>query len=123
LLRLLRHGDRPRSHARLRVSGELRLSVRLDLDHGVLAALAHLALRLVPRLPLRPARREPAQPGTHVPEPGDRLLPLRPLARGEVELRRLGYAPRRLPRDGAGRARTAPRARASGPPARLPAAR
>ncbi len=55
LLRLLRHGDRPRSHARLQVSAELRPTVPLAQHDGILAPLAHDLVTLVPRLPLYPA--------------------------------------------------------------------
>ena len=57
---------------------------------GVLAALAHLAVALVPRLPLRAARRQPRVAGADVRQPRDRVLPVRPVARRELELRGLG---------------------------------
>ena len=58
LQRLLGHGDRPRSDARLRVRQELRLALPRAVDHRVLAPLAHLAVDLAARLPLRAARRQ-----------------------------------------------------------------
>ena len=61
-----------------------------DQRDGVLAALAHLAVDLVPRLPLHPARRQPREPGAPLPQPGHRVLPVRPVARRELELRHLG---------------------------------
>ena len=48
LLRLLRHGDRARAHARVHVPRELRLPLHVAIDPRVLAALAHLTLELVP---------------------------------------------------------------------------
>ena len=59
LLRLLRHGDRPRPDVRLPVAGELRPAVLGGVDHRLLAPLAHVAVALVPRLRLHPARRQP----------------------------------------------------------------
>ena len=60
LLRLLRHGDRPRAHVRLPASRRTSTArTRRLLDHRLLAALAHHAVALVPRLPLHPARRQP----------------------------------------------------------------
>ena len=43
--RLLRHGDRPRPDARLRVPEELRLALPFAVSHRVLAPLAHLRCR------------------------------------------------------------------------------
>ena len=63
---------------------------------GVLAALAHLAVDLVPRLPVHPARRQPRSAGAAVSQPRARVLPLRPLARRELELRGLGPVARRV---------------------------
>ena len=61
LLRLLRHGDRPRPDVRLPLPRELPLAVHRRQRAGVLAPLAHLAVDLVPRLPVHPARRQPRQ--------------------------------------------------------------
>ena len=60
------------------------------LDHRVLAALAHVAVALVPRLPLHPAGRQSRVAVAHLRQPGDRVLPVRAVARREVDLRGLG---------------------------------
>ena len=59
----------------------------------------HISLsHLVPRLPLHPARRQPAsRRARDVPEPGDRVLPVRAVARRELDVRGLGPVPRRVP--------------------------
>ena len=90
LLRLLRHGHRPGADVRLRLPRELRLALPRRSHHRVLAALAHLAVELVPRLPLHPARRQPRGRAADLLQPDDHDLPRRPLARGELELRRSG---------------------------------
>ena len=64
LLRLLRHGDRPRP--RCSASASPRTSTTRTSSrsiHGLLAALAHVAVDLVPRLRLHPARRQPGVAG------------------------------------------------------------
>src|SRR5262249_34258436 len=123
LLRLLRHGHRPGTPVRLRLSRELPASLRGRQRAGVLAPLAHLAVLLVPRLPLRPPGRQPRGSGAPVRQPRERLLPLWALARGQLELRGLGAVPRQLPRDreAGGRRLDPPPAEAAAP--RLPAAR
>ena len=97
LLRLHRHGDRDRAAPRLHLPAELRLAVRRDLAAGLLAALAHDALAMAARLPLHPARRQPEGARPDVREPDGDDAPRRPVARGVVDVRRLG----RHPRDGA----------------------
>ena len=94
LLRLLRHGHRPRPDVRLPISRKLPVAVHRRHGAGLLAPLAHVAVDLVPRLPLRPARRQSAVVHASVRQPGHRLLPVRPVARGELELRDLGPVPR-----------------------------
>ncbi len=47
LLRLFRHGDRPRGHARVPLPGEFRSTLFIAKRHGVLAPLAHDAVALV----------------------------------------------------------------------------
>ena len=59
---------------------------------GVLASLAHLALDLVPRLRLHPARRQSRRAPALVRQPAHHLPRERPLARRELDLRRLGCA-------------------------------
>ena len=80
-----------------RFPGELPLAVHRRQRSGVLAPLAHLAVDLVPRLPLHPARRQPRQPGAPVPQSDHGVLPVRPVARRELELRHLGPVARRVP--------------------------
>ena len=122
-LRLLRHGDRPRAHVRLPVPRELPVPLHRRHRAGVLAALAHVALDLVPRLPLRAARRQPRRTGADLPQSGHGVLPVRPLARRELELRHLGPVPRRRSwcSSGSG-SRRAAQAAAAVRPSRLPAA-
>ena len=96
LLRLLGHGDRARADVRLRVREELRLSVQVAEHHGVLAPLAHLALDLAAGLPLHPPGRESRGRGPDLPEPDGRHAARRILARGVVELPRLGSDLRRV---------------------------
>ena len=62
-----------------------------------LAALAHLALDVVPRLSLRAARREPRHAAARLSESDDRVLPVRALARRELDVRGVGPLPRVLP--------------------------
>ncbi len=56
--RLLRHGDRAWSDARIRLREKFRFALPLGIDHRFLAALAHLALHLAARISLHPARRQ-----------------------------------------------------------------
>ena len=98
LQRLLRHGDRTRPDARVRLPQELRLAVQVAVHHRVLAPLAHLAVLVAARLPVRSARRQPERPGPHLRQPDARDADWRPLARRRLELRRLGRAARRFAR-------------------------
>ena len=95
LLRLHEHGDRDRAPPRLPLPAELRRAVHGDLDPGLLAPLAHDALALAPRLRLHPARREPRKPALHLPQPDADDADRRALARGRLDVRRLGRDPRR----------------------------
>ena len=58
----------------------------------------HISLiDVVPRLPLYPARRQPRRKAALVPQPDDGLPRQRSLARGQLDVRRLGCAQWRLP--------------------------
>ena len=94
LLGLHGHRDRHRAPARLHVPAELRLAVRGRLRPGLLAALAHDALALAARLRLHPARRQPRGTRPHLPQPDADDADRRALARGGLDVRRLGRAPR-----------------------------
>ena len=69
---------------------ELRLAVPGRKHHRVLAALAHLALHLVARLSLHSAGRQPKGTAPHLRQPGGGHAPGRPLARRELDVRRVG---------------------------------
>ncbi len=94
LLRLHEHRHRDRAPPRLHLPAELRRAVLGHVDHGLLAALAHDALALAARLPLHPARREPRRDAPHVSQPDADDAHRRPLARGRLDVRRLGRDPR-----------------------------
>ena len=94
LLRLHEHRDRDRAPARLHLPAELRRAVLGDLDHGLLAPLAHDAVALAARLPLHPARRKPRRDAPHLSQPDADDAHRRPLARGRLDVRRLGRDPR-----------------------------
>src|SRR5262249_11071367 len=57
---------------------------------GVLAALAHLAVELAARLPVHSARWQPRWDLAHLSEPDDHDDARRTVARGELDVRRLG---------------------------------
>ena len=110
--RLLGHGHRRRPHHGLPHRRELPDALQRGQHHGVLAPLAHFALVLVPGLPVPAFRVQllPADAAGAVSRGprGSRNLRrrdsrdvrgLRPLARSELDVRRLGLLPRR----GAGR--------------------
>ena len=119
LLGLHGHRDRDRAPARLHVPAELRLAVRGRVRPGLLATLAHDALALAARLRLHPARRQPREHAPHLPQPAADHADRRPLARGGLDVRRLG----RAPRHGAGLRALAPRAARRGRPRGEPGGR
>ena len=80
--------------ARVPVPAELCLAVHSGVAAGLLAPLAHDAVPLASRLPLHPARGQPEGPVGDVPEPDDHDAARRSLARGRVDVRRLGRHPR-----------------------------
>lgn len=88
--RLLRHGDRDRSHAGHPPAGELRHALHLMQHHRVLATLAHLSLDLDTRVSIYPARWQPGRACAAIPESLDVLSRVRPVARGCVDLRAMG---------------------------------
>ena len=88
-LGLLGYGHRSRQTLRVRFPRKLPASLLGIKRHRFLAPLAHQPFLLVPRLRLYPARREPGRAVRHLPELDDRIPPLRPLARGELDLPRL----------------------------------
>ena len=98
LQRVQRHRDRRRAAARVRVPRQLRPPVHRGVAAGLLAAVAHDAVAVAARLPVHPARREPARRGPHGREHHDHDAARRVVARGRVDLRRVG----RVPRDRAG---------------------
>ena len=56
----------------------------------------HMSLSaLVPRLSLHPARRQPRVDGPDLRQPRARILPVRPVARRQLDLRRVGALSRR----------------------------
>src|SRR5262249_41009924 len=70
---------------------------------GILATLAYVAVVVVSRLPLRAAWGQSRLAAQDVSEPRDRVFPVRPLARRELELRDLGSVSRNVPGTGAPR--------------------
>ena len=96
LLRLLRlhgHGDRARAADGLRLPPELQQPLPRHRLPRLLAPLAHDPLALPARLPLHPPRRQPQGTGPDLHQPDADHGPRRPLARGGLELRRLGRVP------------------------------
>ena len=81
---------------RLRAAGQLPHAVRGDRLLRFLAALAHLALHVAARLPVRPARRQSRQRSPHLRQPDADDAARRPLARRELDLRRVGRPARPL---------------------------
>ena len=73
-----------------------RYAVRGDRLLRFLAALAHLAVHVAARLPLHPARRQSRQRGPHLRQPDADDAARRPLARRQLDLRRLGRPARPL---------------------------
>ena len=89
LLRLQRlhgHGPGHRPHDGHSPDAELRQPLPGERHGRLLEALAHQPLVLVPRLRLHPAGRQPQRQGSHLPERLPDDGPLRPLARGGVDL-------------------------------------
>ena len=68
-----------------------------DEPAGFLAALAHQPEHVAARLPLHPARRQPARRGDDVSQPDADDAARRPVARRELDVRRLGRHSRRRP--------------------------
>ena len=99
LQRVQRHRDRRRAAARVRVPGELRPAVHGGLAAGLLAPVAHDAVAMVARLPLHPARRQPPRRGPHRRQHHDHDAARRAVARGRVDVRRVGRVPRDRPGD------------------------
>ena len=96
--------------ARLRAADELPRALPVAQSGRVLAALARDALELAARLPLRTARRQPARARAHLSEPARDHAARRAVARGRLELPRVGRHPRPA-------ARRAPRLRGASPDA------
>ena len=69
LLRLQRHGHRPRPDDGLPLHGELQPALHQPVDHRVLAALAHQPVDLAARLPLHQPGRQPRQHLPDLPQP------------------------------------------------------
>ena len=95
-LRLHRHGPGDGPHAGLQAGAELQHALPVGQRGGVLAALAHLAVELAARLPVHPAGRQPRRRLPDVsgaadqPQSADHHDPGRPVARGQLDLRRSG---------------------------------
>ena len=94
-LRLHRNGDRLGAAVRARAAGEFPPAVSVDRSARFLAPLAHLAVELPARLSLHPARRQPAWGGALRLRHDHHDGPVRAVARGRVDLRRLGPVARR----------------------------
>ena len=92
LQRLQRHRARQRAAARLPLHGELPAAVPRDEPAGFLAALAHQPEHVAARLPVHPARRQSARRGDDVPQPDADDAARRPVARRELDVRRVGRA-------------------------------
>ena len=97
LLGLFRHRHRRRAAARLSLHAQLQPAVPRPGSIGLLAPLAHLAVHLDPRLPLHPARRQPRRRGAADRDAFDHHDARRSVARGGVDLSRLGVPARRWP--------------------------
>ena len=81
LLRLQRHGGRPRVSLRPAHAAELQLTVPGDRHRGLLAPLAHLAVDVPARLPLHPAGRQSRLAAAHLSQPDDHDAARRVVAR------------------------------------------
>ena len=92
--RLYTHCDRHRQAPWHRPHAEFRLSVLLEEHSGILGTVAHLADNVVPRLRLPAARRQPRDTSPVDSERGTGLSGERVLAWSELDLSRLGPAPR-----------------------------
>ena len=98
LLRLFRHGDRPRPDVRPAPAVQLQRAVPRAVDARLLAALAHDAVPLPARLPLHPAGRQPLRTAAPGSQRHRHHAARRPVARRELDLRRVGRAARRRAR-------------------------
>jgi len=107
LLGVLGHGDRAGPAPRLRAPDQLRLALQGGVVLGVLAALAHYVVHVAARLRVRPPRRESKGQRAHLCKPDRHHVAGWPLARRELELRRVGPPPRHIPRGGAAARRRA----------------
>src|SRR5262249_17990305 len=97
LLRLLGHGHRPRPDVWFSLPRKFPVAVHRGYGAGILATLAYVAVVVVSRLPLRAAWGQSRLAAQDVSEPRDRVFPVRPLARRELELRDLGSLSRNVP--------------------------
>jgi hypothetical protein len=97
LLGLQRHRDRLGPAPGLHAAGELPHAVSLPQPAGLLAALAHLAVLVAARLPVHPARRQSRRRAVDLSEPDPHHAPRRAVARRQLDVHRLGPAPRRRP--------------------------
>ena len=95
-LRLLGDGHRHRADAGLRVPAELRRAVPGRQLRRLLASMAYLAVELAARLSVHPARRQSRRNRPDVCEPDDRVPAVRPVARGRLDVHRLGRLARAL---------------------------
>lgn len=102
LLRLQRHGHRPRPDDGLPLHGELQPALHQPVDHRVLAALAHQPVDLAARLPLHQPGRQPRQHLPDLPQPVPDHAPRRPVARRQLHLHHLGRLARHVAGDRAG---------------------
>jgi hypothetical protein len=113
---VLGHGDRPRSPIRVSAPRELRVPLRLPIDDRVLASLAPVAVVVVQGLLVHSARRQSQGRSANVPELVPRVPALRLVARGELDLRRVGFLARNLSRPRASLFRPRPPTTSADPP-------
>src|ERR671934_217399 len=98
LLGLLGHGHRACAPPGLPVPPQLQPPLCGGDAAGLLAPLAHEPVSLVAGLLIHWPGRQPARPPPHLRQPPGHHAPRRPMARGRVEIRALGWDAWRRPR-------------------------
>ena len=83
--------------ARVQAAEQLQRPVPGDVAGRVLAALAHQPVAVAARLPVHPARRQPPRAGADDDQPVHHHDARRAVARGQLDVRRLGRVPRHAP--------------------------
>ncbi len=97
--RIFRHGDRRGALLWHSLPDEFRFALQIHQHCRVLAALAHHPVALFARLFVFRPWRQSAWPGAALSEPAHNDAFGRPVARGQLDVHRVGSAARRLPDD------------------------